>query len=311
MVKEHEHVYGPIPSRRLGRSLGVSPIPGKTCNYACNYCMLGATTRMSGERKEWIPLDELLGELDSFLAEGIDYDTVTVCGEGEPTLYSRLGELIEGLRTRQTKPVAVITNSGNMDRPEVRQALMKADIVLPSLEAADEATWRAIHRPSPHISFPAIIEGLKSFAKDFQGQLWLEVMLLAEINDSPDQLEAIKALVDEIKPDRVYVNTPVRPPADSTVKIPDHERIQAAVDILGGIALDYLTDQDFTSAEEDPFQAVLTICKRHPMNRFELVHFLEERGVKDTEAFIRTLKSLDGLETVNYCGIESYRNTRS
>lgn len=311
MVKEHEHVYGPIPSRRLGRSLGVSPIPGKTCNYACNYCMLGATTRMSGERKEWIPLDELLDELDSFLAEGIDYDTVTVCGEGEPTLYSRLGELIEGLKTRQTKPVAVITNSGNMDRPEVRQALMKADIVLPSLEAADEATWRAIHRPSPHISFPAIIEGLKSFAEDFQGQLWLEVMLLAEINDSPDQLEAIKALVDEIKPDRVYVNTPVRPPADSTVKIPDHERIQAAVDILGGIALDYLTDQDFTSAEEDPFQAVLTICKRHPMNRFELVHFLEERGVKDTEAFIRTLKSLDGLETVNYCGIESYRNTRS
>ncbi len=311
MVKEREHVYGPIPSRRLGRSLGVSPIPGKTCNYACNYCMLGTTNRMSGDRKEWFPLDDLLAEVDSFLEEGVSYDTITVCGEGEPTLYSRLDDLIDGLHARQDKPVAVITNSGNMDRPEVRQALMKADIVLPSLEAADEPTWRAIHRPSPHISFPAIIEGLKAFAKDYQGQLWLEVMLLAGMNDSPDQLSAIKTLVDAIRPDRVYINTPVRPPADPTVKAPNHKTVQRAADLLGGTALDYLTDQDFDSAEKDPLQAVLTICKRHPMNRFELVHFLEERGVKDTEAFIRTLKAEDGLDTVTYCGIESYRNTRS
>lgn len=311
MLKERQHVYGPIPSRRLGRSLGVSPIPGKTCNYACNYCMLGDTNQMSAERKEWVPLEDLLNELDSFLASGVDYDTVTVCGEGEPTLYSRLGELVSALRDRQDKPVAVITNGGNIDLPEVRQALMGADIVLPSLEAGDESSWRAIHRPSPHINYEAIIDGLKTFSRDFKGQLWLEIMVLKGYNDSPDQIKALQALVEEIRPDRVYINTPVRPPADPTVKAPNHEKVRAIAEQLGGIALDYLSDQDFSSAEADPLQAVLTICKRHPMNQFELSHFLDERGVEDKDAFIQSLTAVDGLKTVTYCGITSYRNTRS
>ncbi len=307
-MKERLHLYGPIPSRRLGRSLGLSPIPGKTCNYACNYCMLGATNHMEVKRQEWFPLEELLREVDDFLQEEIAYDTVTICGEGEPTLYSRLGDLIRALKERQDKPIAVITNGGNLDREEVRRDLSQADIVLPSLEASDEACWRKIHRPSPHISYENIIEGLKRFSGEFSGQLWLEIMMIQGMNDQEDQLVGLKRLVDEIKPDRLYINTPVRPPADPTVQPPDHDRVKKAAKYLGGIALDYLTDREFHSAEEDPMKAVLTICKRHPMNQYELAHFLQERGVEDVEKFRQGLKATEGVETVNYRGIESYRN---
>lgn len=307
-MKKKKHIYGPVPSRRLGRSLGVSPIPVKTCNYACNYCMLGATSPLINEPKEWFPLEEILSELKEVLARSVAYDTITICGEGEPTLYAPLKELIDALRQLQNKPIAVIINGATMDRPEVRQALLQADLVLPSLEAADEATWRTIHHPHPSLSFSALQKGLEAFCADFDGLLWLEVMLLGGINDGDAEIEALRKLIKKLNPDRVYINTPVRPPADPRVRMPQTDRIAYAVEQLGGIALDFLADPRFTSVEEDPLAAVLTICKRHPMNQYEITHFAKELGVKDLPDFFRRLEAQEAVEKITYQGISSYRN---
>ena len=188
----YKYLFGPVPSRRLGASLGVSPIPERTCNYSCVYCQLGRTLRMTNTRQEFFPLEEILAEFREYLQGSIPFDVVTVVGEGEPTLYSRLGELIAGLKKETDKPVAVITNGALLYDAEMRRELMEADIVLPSLDAVTEEQYRKIDRPMGSIGFAEMAEGLRQFAREYQGQLWIEIMLVDGMNDSPEDIAAFK-----------------------------------------------------------------------------------------------------------------------
>ena len=309
-MADFQHLFGPVPSRRLGRSLGVSPIPGKTCNYACIYCQLGRTDHMTNTRQPFYPVEKITGELDRWLAAdkepGGGFDVVTVVGEGEPTLYADLGTLLRELRRRTDKPVAVITNGALLYDPEVVRDLMEADIVLPSLDAWDEATFRKIDRPYGRLNWEETVRSLADFSHRYHGQLWLELMLVDGVN-TKGASEGFRPLLEKIRYDRLYLNTPVRPPAEKDVQPVPPERLHRLAEELGGISIDSLTSGAFASEAADDYEAVTGIIRRHPMNQHEIAGFLASRGENDPAPLLRRLEQDPAVEAVDYKGFITYR----
>ena len=197
------YIYGPIPSRRLGISLGISPIPKRTCNYACVYCQLGHTDHMTNTRKSFFDVDAILNEFNDIKKTNIHFDVVSIVGEGEPTLYKDLKALILGLKERTNKPVTVITNGALLYDKEVSDALMEADIVLPSMDACDEEMFKRINRPYGRLKYADIEQGLINFSHAYKGQLWLEIMLVKGINDDETSLNKFKDKIKMIKYDKL------------------------------------------------------------------------------------------------------------
>jgi len=306
-MSEDRHLFGPIPSRRLGLSLGISPILKKTCNYSCVYCQLGRTNKMTNERQEYVPLEEILAEFRAFLQKGYAYDVITIVGEGEPTLALNLGQLIIALQELTDKPIAVITNSALLSEKEVRAALMLADIVLPSLDAYDEKSFRKVNRPYGRIKFYEVYEGMRLFSQEYLGQLWLEVMLVKGLNEDQHALRQLKALIDKLKYDRLYLNIPVRAPAESWVSPPSPAVVQKAAQLLGAMTIDSLADGSFYSEIVDNYEAVLSIIGRHPMNQHEIEGFLASRKCVDVESVWIKLKQNEDVEVVSYKGYDTYR----
>jgi len=211
----YNYVYGPVPSRRLGRSLGVDLIPFKTCTYDCIYCQLGRTTTRTLRSEEYVPLDDVLEEIERKAASRPPADYVTLSGSGEPTLYSRLDDLIAGIKMRTSVPVAVITNGSLLWDARVRESLLGADVVLPSLDAGVAALWRSVNRPHPDLEFQAVVGGLEAFRKQFGGTIWLEVLLLGGVTAIVSEVERVAELAARFAPDRVHLNTVVRPAAET------------------------------------------------------------------------------------------------
>lgn len=306
-MNDEKFVFGPVPSRRLGESVGVSPIPEKTCNYACVYCQLGRTSKMTVKRKEFFPLEDILKQVREFTQSSTPYDVVSIVGEGEPTLYSRLGELICGIKELTDKPVAVITNGALLHDANVREELKNADIVLPSIDAFDEESFKKIDRPHGFLKYDEIYNGLVTFSNEYNGQLFLEVMLCDGLNTSDDQLKKLADLTKNVKHDKLYINTPVRPPAESYVKAADKETIAKAEELMHGISIDMLTSGSFYSDKEDNLEAILNICLRHPMNSFEIEGFLKSRNEPDIEGFFKRLSANEHVTVLDYKGIKTYR----
>ena len=209
-----QYVYGPVPSRRLGHSLGIDLVPFKTCSYDCIYCQLGRTTNKTTELKEYVPVEGVLDELASRLPLEPAPDFIGLAGSGEPTLHARIGDLIAGIKKMTSIPVAVLTNGSMLWRPDVRAGIGKADLVLPSLDAGDQQSFECVNRPHHDISFDKMTEGLTAFAEGFRGTIWLEVFILAGLTDSPDAVRRIAAIATRIRPARVQLNTVARPPAE-------------------------------------------------------------------------------------------------
>lgn len=304
-LSEYKYVFGPIPSRRMGVSLGISPVLAKSCSYSCVYCQLGRTKHLMDKTADFFETSEIIKEFENYLKENTEFDVVTVVGEGEPTLFSDLGNLIDGLKKLTDKPVAVITNGSLLTDNNVREALKRADIVLPSLDAGDVETFKKINRPHGRLNFEDITNGLVEFTKEYKGQLWMETMIVKGINDSEEQLLSIKKILDKLKFDKLYINTPVRPPAEGYVEEPDDETIEKAVNILKGISISQISSKGFFSEIEDDFEAIKSIIARHPMNKFEVKSFLDSRECKDEEvkevfAKLSSDKSIDVVEYKNY-----------
>lgn len=206
------YVFGPVPSRRLGRSLGLDITPYKTCTFDCVYCQLGRTTERTVQRREYVPKDLILSELKEFLGEiGEDIDYITFAGSGEPTLHSKIGEMIDAIKAMTDIPVAVITNGSLLFREDVRSDLLNADLVLPSLDAATESMFRAVNQLHESLKVGKIIEGLRIFRETFEGEFWLEIMIVKAMNDGIYEIKALVDAVSRIDPDRVQLNTVVRP----------------------------------------------------------------------------------------------------
>jgi len=206
-------VYGPVPSRRLGRSLGVDLVPFKTCTFDCVYCQLGRTTDLRVRRQAWVdPKDVLRRVRERLVAEP---DIITIAGSGEPTLHEGLGEVVRGIKAMTDIPVAVLTNGSLLGEAAVQRDLAEADIVIPSLDAPDEGLFRLVNRPHPSLWLTGILDGMVAFRQAYRGRIWLEVMVLGGVTGMKSEVRRLAAVAARIRPDRIQLNTVVRPPAES------------------------------------------------------------------------------------------------
>jgi len=207
-------VFGPVPSRRLGFSLGVDIIPRKYCNFDCIYCQIGKTTRKNVTRKKFFEVEEVVKEIVDTIQFAEKVDFVTFSGSGEPTLNENLGTMIKEVKKKVNTPVAVITNSSTLQIEEVRNDLINADVILPSLDAASNEVFKSINRPQANLELTFIIEGIKSLKKDYKGRIWLEIMLIKGVNDTPDELQKLRFILNDLKVDKIHLNTVTRPPSE-------------------------------------------------------------------------------------------------
>jgi wyosine [tRNA(Phe)-imidazoG37] synthetase (radical SAM superfamily) len=276
-------VYGPVPSRRLGRSLGVNPIPFKTCSYSCVYCQLGRTTHMTNQRQDFFPPNEILHEIKQALdpetgSSRHELDFVTFVGEGEPTLCKSLGWLISKTKEFADIPIAVDTNGSLLYRADVRTELLQAEVVMPTLSAGTAETFRKIHRPVRGITFEMVVDGMEQFRREYAGALWVEVMLVKGLNDSEEELQALKSRLERIEPDRIYLNAPIRPPAEQWVVPPAKEAIAVAQAILRDLTVVAITAEEQGSFSlagfANPEEAILAIIRRHPMREEQVIETL-------------------------------------
>ncbi len=221
-----KHLFGPVASRRLGRSLGVDLLPFKTCTLDCVYCECGCTTEKTLNRKEYVPFDEIISEIKQWFSEGGKADYITLAGSGDPTLHSRLGDIISEIKQITKIPVCVLTNATLFSLPEVRKETALADLVVPSLDAADEETFLKINRPAVNLDFKKYIEGLILFSENFTGKLWLEIFVVPGINDNENSIKALAEIAKKIKPDKIQLNTAVRPTAEKSVKPVSQENLR-------------------------------------------------------------------------------------
>lgn len=226
------YVFGPVPSRRLGRSLGVDLVPLKTCSYDCLYCQVGRTTCKSATPAFYHPVEDVLRELEERLAFHTP-DVITFSGSGEPTLHAGIHQVMAGIRSQTNTKVAVLTNGSLLALPEVRDRLLDADLVIPTLCTVKEKTFQRIHRPEGSLRLAPIIEGLERFREAFQGHMDLEIVLLREINDDDEEIAGLGRAVDRIHPDRIQLNTVVRPPSDTEAVALDRERLEEIRGFMG------------------------------------------------------------------------------
>ena len=279
-------VFGPVPSRRLGRSLGINNIPAKVCTYNCVYCQLGRTVRMKVERTPFYEPREIFAEARAKVEKarqiGLRIDYLTFVPDGEPTLDVNLGREIEMLRPLGIK-VAVITNGSLISRKDVREELAQADWVSLKVDCVREEVWRRINRPQPALHLPAILQGMQDFAKFYKGELVTETILVRGINNNLGRLQAVARLIERLQPAKAYVSVPTRPPAEKWVETPDEKSVNEAYQIFSQHLkrVEYLIGyegNDFALAG-DPQENILSITAVHPMREEALRRVLAEADI--------------------------------
>jgi len=281
------YVFGPVPSRRLGRSLGVDLVPFKTCTYDCIYCQLGQTTNKTLQRREWVPLGDVVAEVKDKLSSRPDY--ITLSGSGEPTLYSRIDELIDRVRSMTSIPVAVLTNGSLLWQEEVRRQLMDAHLVIPSLDAGDRLTFSVVNRPHSGVSYEEMVDGLVAFRNEYYGEYWLEVLLLAGYTAIPAETHKLADRVRRIEPDRVQLNTVSRPPAEDYAMAVDRQRLAELAAIFeppGEVIAEFrgvYAQSDFAASRESVWEmlqrrpcSIDDIAEGLGMHRNEAAKYVEE-----------------------------------
>lgn len=301
------YVFGPVPSRRLGQSLGIDPVPLKTCNWNCVYCQLGRSKPLVNERREYFPREEILAEVEQALASHApgEIDWVTFVGSGETTLHTGIGWLIRQVKSLTRLPVAVITNGSLLYQPKIRLELSPADAVLPSIDAGSARLYHKINRPYPKVSLERLIGGLVAFRKEYQGKLWIEVMLVRGLNDTEAALSEIAAALKRIRPDEVHILQPDRPPVEEWVKPPDEEGLLRASAILGDIArIVHPASGSFDlSGAASLVDAVVAIITRHPMQDDKLVEALKHFSPEKVTATLAELQKNGRAQVVERNGI--------
>lgn len=305
------YIYGPVPSRRLGFSLGVDILPFKTCTLDCMYCQLGSTGKTVNRRGRWYPPKEILSQIKEALGSGQRIDVITFSGSGEPTLNRDIGRLIRAIKKMTRIPVAVLTNGTLLTRAEVRRELAAADIVVPSLDAVQETLFRRVNHPHRSLKSEKIIDGLVRFRKEFPGELWLEVMLIKGVNDSPAHVRALKEAVERIRPDRVHLNTVVRPPADRRAKplgLDELGKIREALGPRAEIVASF-EKRGQASAPGDLDRAILATVGRRPVTAEDISHSLGRHRDEVLKA-LATLLARGKVGRVDHAGKAYFTRAR-
>jgi wyosine [tRNA(Phe)-imidazoG37] synthetase (radical SAM superfamily) len=307
--QQKQYIFGPVPSRRLGLSLGVDIVPFKTCPLDCVYCQLGRTTDKVTVRKDYTPVDKVVNQLKQRLDKGVKADFVTISGSGEPTLHNQLGELIDKIKAITQIPIAVLTSAVLFDDPSVRADCSKADVVLPSLDAADQKTFERINRPCTDISIKNIITGLCRFREQFNGQIWLEVFIVDGLNTGPEQIAHLRSAIERIGPDKVQLNTAVRPTADLDVASVTQERLRQIASKLSDRAE---VVADFTAPGHDKYitataDDILEMLRRRPCSMDDICRGL---GLRPNEVVkhIDLLRKRAVIDTVETAGVMFFKS---
>lgn len=297
------HIYGPVPSRRLGRSLGIDltpPLPNKTCNFNCVYCQLGRTRHFTNQRREFFPVEKLIkGVKDRIQTVGTaNIDYLTMVGDGEPTLYSKLGVLIQSLKKTWDIPICVITNGALLYSEKVRNELMFADLIMPTLDAGTEEEFKLINRPIRYIIFNKMVDGMISFSNSYTGKIWMEFMALKGVNDNYDSLIKTRDIYAKINPDRIFINTPIRPTTEDWAQTPTLENIELIQKILeptakeGVIPINFEEQGEFFiegEKESDIIQNLILTIKRHPMQLYQIKTVLEKKKMRHPEEILEKI----------------------
>ena len=304
----YKYLFGPVPSRRLGMSLGVDLVPKKVCSLDCVYCEVGKTTKLTLERKEYVPFEKITAELNHYFENNPDPDFMTFSGSGEPTLNLRIGDVIQFIKQKKPDiPIAVLTNGTLLSDQQVRDELKAADVVLPSLDAATAAVFQKMNRPPETLTLNRYLQGLIDFRKEFTGKIWLEVLILPDFNDSEQEIQQLRNIIQQINPDSVQINTLDRPGTEANLHGATKVELRRVVDLLN---LDNVTiiaaapkRKNIQSYRSDAEAAILDTIARRPctledleqilgMHRSEINKYLD---VLDTEGKVEVVHQERGF----------------
>jgi wyosine [tRNA(Phe)-imidazoG37] synthetase (radical SAM superfamily) len=283
------YIFGPVPSRRLGLSLGVDLIPHKTCTFDCLYCEVGRTTNRTITGSVLAPVDEILRQLDKRLSE-CNPNVITLAGSGEPTLHSEIDHIISGIRELTDTRIVILTNGSLFWDEAVRKRVLGADLIMPTLSSAVSSTFQTIHRPHADLTLDRIVTGLKQLRTEFDGLIYLEVILLAGINDTDEEMRALKPLIHEIQPEKIQLNTVVRPPADLCAKALDGKRLEEIKLFLGERAEIVVDIGDEKTAMERHIkrEGLLEMVRRRPLRIKDMANSLG-LSIHEVESVVKGL----------------------
>jgi len=275
----YKYLFGPVPSRRLGISLGVDLVPLKTCTLNCIYCECGRTTHLTLERKEYVPFTTVKEELTFYFADNPKPDYITFSGSGEPTLNSRIGDVLRFIENQIPDiSVALLTNGTLFPEKQVREDVKDASVVIPSLDAATEKIFKKINRPSPHLQVDTIIDGLVRFRKEYSGKIWLEVFIVPGMNDTKQELTALKQAIEKIEPDQVQLNMLDRPGPVSTLRAATWKELEQVIHFwqLDNVSIiaDVSERKELLSYRKDTESAILGTIARRPCTLKDLSEIL-------------------------------------
>lgn len=302
MATQYKYLFGPVPSRRLGISLGVDLVPKKVCSLDCVYCEVGRTTTLTADREEYVDVSRIKEELLHYFEHHPDPDYITFSGSGEPTLNIKLNEVIDLIKSLKPHiPVAVLTNGTLFSVPEVRDLLMGADLVLPSLDAATEAAFKRINRPAEGITVAKHIQGLIDFSRDFKGKIWLEVFILPGYNDHESELLKLKEVIQRIAPDSVQLNTLDRPGVLSGLHSAGNGLLQKIIDFWGLEHVEIISKvaqrKSVHSYKADIEETIVETIARRPCTLEDLITILGIH-VNELNKYLAQLEDDQTIETI-------------
>jgi len=293
----YKYLFGPVPSRRLGMSLGVDLVPRKVCSLDCVYCEVGKTTRLTTDRKEYVPFHKVRDELLHFFGHNPDPEYITFSGSGEPTLNIRIGDVLVFIKELKPGiPVAVLTNGTLLSDRDVRNAIIDADIVLPSLDVATQDMFNLLNRPAAGLNIDNYIQGLIDFRKEYLGKLYLEIFLLPDYNMDQNELDELKKAIQRIRPDSIQLNTLDRPGTIPDLKPATREELEKVVKYWGMPNVEIIAAaskrKQVLSYRNDAEEAIMGMIVRRPCTIDDLSKTL---GIHISEIN----KYLDVLESEN------------
>ncbi len=298
----YKYLFGPVPSRRLGMSLGVDLVPRKVCSLDCVYCEVGKTTKLTLERKEYILFNRVIKELSHYFENNPDPDYITFSGSGEPTLNSRIGDVLKFIKqNKPTVPIAILTNGTLLSDPKVREEIKKADVVLPSLDAATTTIFNKINRPVPEIDIKKYIQGLIDFRKEFNGKIWLEIFILPEYNFEETELKKLEQKITKINPDSIQLNTLDRPGTVANLHSATRKDLEELVSLWNFKNIEIISAasqrKNIQSYRSDAETAILETISRRPCTIEDLMNILGIH-ISEINKYLDVLEEEKRIETV-------------
>lgn len=301
-INKYKHLFGPVPSRRLGMSLGIDLVPKKVCSLNCVYCEVGKTTKLTLDRMEYVKYDQVIAELKQFMSNKPKIDYITFSGSGEPTLNSRIGDVLNFVRKNYPKiKTAVLTNGTLLFDKKLRAELLQANVILPSLDAASQKVFEKIDRPNSNLKIETYIQGLIDFRKEYKGKIWLEIFLLKDYNNAKEELDLLKKAILKINPDSIQLNTLDRPGTVTGLNPLSKDELQEVIDYWNIPNVEIIASaQERTSVESykgNIETAILETIARRPCTLDDLHHFLGVH-VNEINKYLGTLEANNKIETV-------------